>query len=243
MERIGEGAVEGDRFTLSEAARVLGIGRGPLHRWLKRHRLMRRCPKEGKYRYVNASVLEHYEAATERPGVKRSSVRPSGWVGIYRAAELARCHTTAVYRAVAREEVRAVRVGYINYYCPGDLERLRLAYNDRPLPGWVSVASAAREHGANRRTVLEWLRRHGHELRMYRRLEDRQLAWHALATSIEAWRRSATSSSAIDDPVLKEHPAGSRQHREHRSPPAMPGPSGARCRAARQGARGAATGA
>ena len=195
MTRRGTEPLEGDRFTLSEAADLLGICRQSLHEGLKRHKLLRHCPHIGRYRYVNIDVLERYREATEPPGVERSAGRPRGWVGINRAAHLANCHPSFIYRAVERQEVRAARVGHIHYYCPEDLEHLRLHLNDTPLPGWSEIASYAAGCGVSRVAVVSWLRRHHHEIRMYRRPSDRRKVACALVTTLRAWEAASTRAN------------------------------------------------
>jgi hypothetical protein len=191
MARRDGRAVEGDRFTLSEAAELLGICRQSLFEWLKRHKLLRRCPHVGRYRYVNVEVLERYREATEPAGVERHAVRPRGWVGIDRAGDLAGCHPSLIYRAVRRGEVRAARVGQIHYYCPEDLQALRLRLNEAPLPGWIEIALYAEARGVSRVAVVAWLRRHGFEIRLYRRRRDRRKVACALRSALEAWEAAA----------------------------------------------------
>ncbi|HEX7021970.1 MAG TPA: hypothetical protein VF171_03865 [Trueperaceae bacterium] len=182
-----EGKVEGDRFTVSEAERLLGLSPGALNKWLRRHKLLRKCPKVGKYRYVNVGLLEHYEAGTHREGVTRANHRPAGWVGIYKAEELAGCHRSVIYRAVRKHRVRAARVGYINYYCPQDLERLRLEMHHYPLPGWEQVNTFADRHKADRSGVVAWLKRHGWSVRKLRRPTDNQTCFYAPHTALKLW--------------------------------------------------------
>ena len=192
QRKYKEDTIEGDRFTLSEAADLLGICRQSLHEWLKRHGLLRRCPHVGRYRYVNIDVLERYREATEPPGVERSADRPTGWVGIGRAAHLVNCHPSLIYRAVERQEVRATRVGHIHYYCPEDLERLRLHLNDTPLPGWTEISAYAAGCGVSRVAVISWLHRHHYEIRLYRRPSDRRKVACALVTALRAWEAAST---------------------------------------------------
>ena len=186
-----ESSLEGDRFTLSEAADLLGICRQSLHEWLKRHRLLRRCPHIGRYRYVNVDVLERYREATESSGVRRRYRRPHGWVAIDHAADLAGCHPSLIYRAVERGEVQATRTGRVHYYCPDDLEHLRLQLRDTPLPGWLEIGPYAKRCGVSRVAVTAWLKRHGYEIRLYRRISDRRRVACALDNALQAWEAAS----------------------------------------------------
>lgn len=174
--------------SISEAEMMLGLKTSALYRWLRNHGLLIACPKRGKYRRVPPDVLERYLEGTERQGVKRVDTRPHGWVGIYKACALVDdCNSSVIWRAVKRGEVKAARVGFINYYCPEDLEALRFSLKDYPLPGWIQVKTCAGQHGADRQTVIEWLRRKDYEVRKYRRPEDRQMACYALEPALRAW--------------------------------------------------------
>ena len=187
--------LEGDRFTLSEAAHILGIRRQSLHDWLKRNKLLRRCPHVGRYRYVSIDVLERYREATEAEGVERVANRPYGWVSINQAADFVECHPSLIYRAVERGEVRAKRVGHIHYYCPDDLNHLRLKLSETPLPGWLEVGRYAESCGVTRVAVTTWLKRHHHETRLYRRPHDRRRVAYALASSLKAWEEASNCSA------------------------------------------------
>ena len=191
-----EGPVEGDRFTLSEAADLLGICRQSLHDWLKRHGLLRRCPHVGRFRYVNVDILDRYREATEASGVERVASRPRDWVGIESAAEHAGCHPSLIYRAVERGEVRTARAGNIHYYCPEDLNHLRLHLGDTPLPGWLEIGAYAKRRGVTRAAATAWLKRHGHEIRLYRRTRDRRRVSCALETSLQAWAAASMRSGS-----------------------------------------------
>ena len=191
MKQQDSSPVEGDRFTLSEAAHLLGIRRQSLHDWLKRHKLLRRCPHVGRCRYVSVDVLERYREATEAQGVLRLATRPHGWVSIKQAADLIGCHPSLIYRAVQRQEVRVARVGHVHYYCPADLDNLRLKLRDTPLPGWLEIGRYARSCGVTRAAVTTWLKRHEHEIRLYRRPQDRRQVAYALASALSLWHQAS----------------------------------------------------
>ncbi len=88
--------------------------------------------------------------------------------------------------ALERNEIRAVRVGGINYYDPDDLEALRLKYRNKPLPGWASVKAFATGRGRASRGIVAWLERNNHEVRKYLTSNNR-FACYARPESLEAW--------------------------------------------------------
>ena len=176
-------------MTIAEAADTLGISHSGLWRWLKRHNGFTGTRWQGRHRVLSTRVLERYERGTQRVNVRRAQNRPHGWVGIYAACDLAGgVNPTVVWRAVKRGDVKAVRVGHINYYDPDDLKLLRLSVKNLPLPGWQQVNTVVDAHGADRVTAIKWLKRHGFEIRKYRRPQDRQIAWYATHDALSAWQ-------------------------------------------------------
>lgn len=176
-------------FTISEAERLLGMRGGGLHRWLKRHGYFKfgRCPKIGKYRYVTPEILEKYEAQTNRTKADRAASRPAGYVGVYRAAELAGCSVSLIWAEVRRGNLHAVRVGYIQYYNPDDCRRLAQSMSERPLPGYAQVLDYTKPRSADAESLLRWLRVNGGTPRKFRRPQDHQFAWYARQEALDAW--------------------------------------------------------
>jgi hypothetical protein len=186
-----EGATEGDRMTISQAEAMYGFSAGALSGWLKRHKLWGRTRKEGKYRYISINLLERYEAATARVNVERLPERPSGYVGVYKAADMLSASTNLVWQAVKRGQVHAVRVGYINYYRKSDLERLAMELKDKPLPGWEAIRDRCKRLGADRTACTDWLRNHGYEVRKFR-APDKQVTLYALTKDLDTWQARFT---------------------------------------------------
>lgn len=172
-------------FTMSQAEEMLGLRGGGLQRWMKRRGM--KTKRVGKYRCVTPEQLERYERETNRGALERVGKRPAGYVGVYRAAELAGCGTSMVWKEAERGNVHAVRVGYIQYYNPGDCLRLAQSMNERPLPGYAQVLDFAKERRADMGAALRWLEANGGEPRKFRRPQDHQIAWYALRPALEAW--------------------------------------------------------
>lgn len=182
----GKMKLEGAWLTMAEAECSLGVGSGGLHASLIKHpSLWRTTRRKGKYRYIPIGTLEKYEKITERLNTPRAHERPKGWPGLYRAASIVGIGRTAIRNAVTRGELRAVRVGCINYYCPDGVERLRLKYKDTPLPGWIQTRVFAQQHGASSHAAWRWLRRNNRETRKYRR--GNRLVCYALERDLKAW--------------------------------------------------------
>ena len=146
---------------MSEAAGILGIRRQSLYGWLSRHNLLHRCPRIKGCRYVSVFVLDRYREATEGEEVERVVARPYGWIAIRQAADFVGCHRSFIYRAVQKGEVQVKRVRHIHYYCPYDLEQLRLRLKENPLPGWHEIGPYAKEHNVSRNAIMKWLKRNG----------------------------------------------------------------------------------
>lgn len=181
-----EWRAEGDRFTLTEAAHLLGINKGALYHWIKRNRKLYRCPKIGKYRYVTVTVLEQYERSTCAGPSARHGRRPEGWLSFQQALEVAECTRSELQTAVKDGQLRVVRDTGINYYCPEDLAYLRLI-TQRPPPGCMEVNHYADQHGADRCGVVRWLRRSGYPISKC--TANGKRTWFAPKDALDAWEK------------------------------------------------------
>lgn len=173
--------------TVTQFERELGLSQGSLFNWVKRNGGC--LIKVGRFRLVPVDLQERYLRETERPNVERVPRRPKGWLGIYRACEIAGCSPSLIWKEVERGRVRAARVGYINYYHPDDVRHLARRLKEHPLPGWVPVREVAESLGSDRQTTVERIRALGYPVRKFRRPEDHQLAWYTTEEGAEAWRR------------------------------------------------------
>jgi hypothetical protein len=178
-----------DGLTVSEAERTLGLSQGSLHNWLKRHGLKHHMQKRGKYRVMSWSLLERFEFETARGAIERRAQRPKGWVGIEKASDVLRASKSLIWKYARRGEIRAVRVGYTNYYDPASLERFRLTELARPLPGWAKVNSYADRLKADRTAVAQWLRRRGYEVRGFRCAQGEQPENYAHENHLRLWEQ------------------------------------------------------
>lgn len=175
-------------LSVTDHERDLGLKTGALNKWLVNHDLLVVCPKPGKERLVPPAVLEYYLEQTTPKNVNRALVRPEGYVNGKRALVLIDANEMTLRRAVARGEVRAVRVGGKHYFRQSDLETLNWSLKDKPLPGWELVLSRTLPRAADNTAALDWLTRNGHETRKYR-TETRQLGVYALSTALDLWEQ------------------------------------------------------
>jgi hypothetical protein len=173
--------------TVTQFERELGLSRGTLYNWVKRNG--GQFIKVGKFRLVPLRLQERYLRETKRLNVERAPCRPRDWLGLYQAQAMAGCSISMIWNEVLRGNIRAVRVGYINYYHPDDVRHLAQRLKNKPLPGWVSVREMAKSAGASLNGAVKRLRALGYPLRKFRQPGEHQLAWYTTEEGAEAWRR------------------------------------------------------
>lgn len=171
-------------MTIAEFSRSLGLRGGGLYRELKRYNIP--ILKRGRYRAISTENAQKYIKLTELPHIKRVAKHPRGWLNTARTADIIGCSTCTVDRLARQKAFRAVRVGYTRYHHPDDVERVRLEYNNFPLPNWYAIADTAKIYNADVQTVICWLRRH-FEVRKFRRPKTKQLVMYAERASLEHW--------------------------------------------------------
>ena len=175
-------------FTLAQAEEMLGLRGGGLARWLRRQGV--RTRRVGKYRLISIEQLEEYERMTGREGIERVSRRPPGWVGIYRATELAGVSTAFIHKWAARREIEAVRVGQINYYNPESVLACAAKLRNVAPGGWVPVADLGRP---DTKALTKWMKRRGYEVRTYMRPESGQRILHVREDAAREWQAHRAS--------------------------------------------------
>ena len=171
-------------FTMAQAEEMLGLRGNGLARWMRRHHMKLR--RVGKYLCISVKQLERYEQITGRSGIERVNKRPRGWIGIHQAAELGGVCLAFIWKRAQRGQIQAVRVGYTQFYEPDSVRRCVLELRERTAPGWVPLVDACA--GADVTAAADWLKRNGHEVRMYMRQESKQRILHAREESVTAWK-------------------------------------------------------
>jgi hypothetical protein len=189
-EHKQERVTEHGYLTMTQAERYLGLSQGALATRLKAWgKLGLWTRKRGKYRVIHERYVERWAEMTTATGAPLVLRRPRGWLTIYQAAEHAGCSISLIWQAAKRGELEVVRRGQTHYYEPTGVERLRLSLGELPLPGWLEVTAYARARGADRYTVVEWLKRNSYALREFRRPQDRQRAWFARERALATWAK------------------------------------------------------
>lgn len=181
--------VHGRLYAIGHVQRALGQhpNGGGLSAWLRRQGVLNgHTQRHGKYRLISVAVLQDYLEATDRPGVVRVSNRPRGWIGLHAACERIGCSPSFVWASARRGRLRAARVGHVHFYHPADCDRLRLELGHLPPPGWVQLSDVVGESDVG--SAKRWLEKRGHEVRSYRRREDRQDALFVREDAASAWR-------------------------------------------------------
>jgi hypothetical protein len=172
---------------MSQVAKRYGVTTGAIWRWLKNHKLLGQTERRGKYRYITPTLLKRYLRETARDNVTRAAEKPEGYIGLYEAQEMLGTNITVIYRAVARGDVGAVRVGHTQYYREGDIRVLKESVENTPPEGWEMVRARAESLGADPSTAVRWLTRNGFQTAKHR-APDLQLAVYTPASSLDAWQ-------------------------------------------------------
>lgn len=182
------GHVEG-HVTVPEAERAFGM-RGGFSSWVTKN-CTTDIKKHRGVRLVPYAMLEQFLARRTRGNVTFEPKKPHGWLTRAQAAEIAGVDGTLFWQ-LARQR-RTVRGAYVTmsrtiYYHPDDVERVRIEYGNRPLPGWLHVATVNAEGGASsKNTLSEHLRRHKHEVRWFRHPETKRRNRYCRAEVAAAW--------------------------------------------------------
>lgn len=185
-------------LSAQQVALDYGMNSGSVRKWLRRMGLASQARKVGCALHIPIPIVEKFiQHSTQHLGITKAPKKPKGWLPMKAAVAEVGCTQKVLSRAIQKKQIAAVWHTKTVWCNPEDLKRFKLAFHNKPLPGYVPVRETMRAAAYDRKAFLQWARKHGVTVRKFRNPETHLETLYALKDDIERYLQWSAGKSRV----------------------------------------------